>query len=346
MRCIPPTRDALHLLKRSLILLPCLLLPAALFGQDSTAPGQPPASRAIGASSRETIPADQRLSRLEEDQLSPEEIATAMAEALRVQADDTVKWDPRWGDFVELARKKGKLSDDLWGEYLLGALRFKIRIGTWAHRSTGLSIWINHQYARTGSAANPGRAVGRREEDLSGCPMEPREEPWRNWMNLSSNTGSGSGWTEDLTQERYAALELGPQTYHYRYVIQVFDSQPGPDDGGKVLGQRIVEGSIPWPLVAEDAAPPLPLLQADPALRPDVESSLSVRDRAQSGASAGRYGLRRILARGRRDLAARPCGLGKRPIWFLDLRCGSPGKNHPGRCGLYSEWACGREPGE
>jgi len=246
---------------------------AALFGGWTELRGQSadlrePPPQVAGAAA--ALPPDQWLIRLREGELSPEQVASATALALRAQADEGTQWDPRWGEFVELARQKGGVSDDLWRDYLLGAVRFKVRAATAAKRSAGLQLWVDHQQARTSRHGVSARATGVREDDLSGIPTKPRESLRSDELNLDSMSGHGQGWTEDLTQERYAALQPGPQTYHYRYVIQLLAGNPA-----KALGERVVEGTIPWRLLAENEAPPLPEMRPDPSLRAALEKSIS-----------------------------------------------------------------------
>lgn len=275
MQAYFPKPEDYRFSRRGCALLCGALLYATLSGQVIESLGQPAALGAPApeaAAETEVLTPERWKQRLEENKLSVEQIASATVSALRAQADDTTKWNPQWGDFVELARKRGELSDDLWRDYLLGAVRFKIRVSTDAKRSMGLKIWMDQQFARTGTDFEEGKAVGRREDDLSGISIKSNDAFVYGEVNLSSNNGTGTGWTEDLTQQKYAALKPGPQKYHYRYRVQVFDAKR-PE---KALGERTFEASIPWQLVADDATLPLPALHADPALRAAVAKSIRV----------------------------------------------------------------------
>src|SRR3954471_22013499 len=53
----------------------------------------------------------QLIEQLKADRLSAEQITATTAQALRAQADPATKWDHAWGEFVELARAKGKVPD-------------------------------------------------------------------------------------------------------------------------------------------------------------------------------------------------------------------------------------------
>lgn len=248
-----------------------LAAPSAAFCQTADAETPPP--EAAHASTNSVSP-DQLKKGLNADTLSPEQIASAATEALRLQKDDAIEWDPQWGSFIELARKKGRLSDELWRDYLLGAVRFKIRVATSAKRGAGLPIEVMEENARTGGAEISASVTGKREDDLSGISIHRKGIPESQGMSLSRYAGSGMGWTEDLTQERFSALKPGPQTYHYRCAIQIFDGAGRKGKAATPLGERIVEGTIPWRLLAEDEAPPPPELRADPSVRAALVKSI------------------------------------------------------------------------
>jgi len=273
-RMFSPMRTEFCLMKRGRAWLARMLFCAALLGggaevrSQSTAAGPPSAEV---ASAEQAVSPEEWLRRLNGNKLAPGEIASVAALALRAQADDASKWDPQRGDFVELARKKGAVTDDQWRDYLLGAVRFRIRVPTSAKRSAGLLIWVDQENARTGKQGVAARAVGTREDDLSGIAIKPNDNAGSDLMNLSSFSGSGRGVKVDLTQDEFSGLKPGPQIYHYRYVIQVMEGNPG-----KALGQRTVEGSFPWQLLAEDEEQPLPALAPDPALRAAVVKSLRI----------------------------------------------------------------------
>jgi TPR repeat protein len=95
-------------------------------------------------------------------------------------------------------------------------------------------------------------------------------------MNLSSWGGGGFAWTEDLKAADYAALRLGAQIYHYHYRVQLLEKPTEGDQQEKVLGERSIEGKIPWQLLAEDAPALAPAVKADPALRAVVAKSIRV----------------------------------------------------------------------
>lgn len=256
------------------LLLSCALAVCGAIAASSQSPSPTQLPLVDGArGAAEAAPA-QWISRLNDGKLSPEEIASGTALALHAQSDNATKWDHGWGDFVELAHKAGKLPDNLWRDYLLGAVRIRIRVGNAAKRSGGLQIWIDYESARTGGYGPPGKVIGIREDDLSGIPIKGVKAVRSSRMNLSSNGGGGVFLTEDLTQERYAALKPGPQTYHYRYLLWVTDEKAGGASPDHPPAQRIIEGELPWQLLAEDAAPLLPEMRANPALRPAIEKAL------------------------------------------------------------------------
>jgi TPR repeat protein len=165
----------------------------------------------------------------------------------------------------------GKLPEEAWRDYLLGAPRYQIRVAVWAKRSTGLQLWFDRAFARTAGDPPAAEVIALIEDDLSGIPRQAKGQVRREKMNLSSASAWGRGDTEDLKQARYSALEPGRQTYHYRYVLQAIDREAGE----KVLGERVVEGSIDWQLLAADAPPPLPALLTDPEMHDAVAHSFN-----------------------------------------------------------------------
>jgi hypothetical protein len=223
----------------------------------------------VASPAQDPIPVEQWQSRLSDDKLSAEEIATAVAQALKLQADAAAKWDWRWGDFVALARKKGRLSDELWRDYLLGAVRPKMRVADAVKRSAGLPMWLDDDTARTGRERTPAHGTTLWEVDLSGVPAK---NSWKGEANLGSGGASSMGLTEDLKQKRYADLKPGPQKLHYKCTIEIFD---GPEEkkDAKSLGKRVFEATLPWALLEEEAGPVLPALRPDPALRAAIEKS-------------------------------------------------------------------------
>jgi hypothetical protein len=178
-----------------------LILAATIAGAEisgfaeSAAPNAPSSSSIVANADRTP---DEWLKRLQKGELTNEEIVSVTAKALRAQADDSVEWNRAWGDFVQLARKNGALSDQLWRDYLLGAVRIEIRVAAWARRSSGLQIGIGQVYARTGKETPEARIMGIRQDDLSGLPIRTKMSPRTEQMNLSSWGGGGFAWTEDL----------------------------------------------------------------------------------------------------------------------------------------------------
>jgi len=213
---------------------------------------------------------------LQQDKLDGEDLAAAITKAFQLQADESIPWDNRWGNFLQLAREKGKLSDDQWRTYLSQAVRgVTIRVASQVKRGAGLPIFIEQNYARTGGKPVAVKAIGVRQDDLSGIALKGPPFSRKEAMNLSSFSGGGFGWTEDLTDERYAALKPGPQTYHYRYEVTITGGA-GPDGKPVTIGQRVIEGRIPWRLLADNESRTPPTLQPDPTLRPALEKAFRV----------------------------------------------------------------------
>ena len=65
----------------------------------------------------------------------------------------------------------------------------------------------------------------------------------------------GRGWTEKLSDPAYASLKPGPQTYHYRYHLELLGDVPRDKMAqAKTLSERVIEGTLHWTLLADDQA--------------------------------------------------------------------------------------------
>lgn len=56
--------------------------------------------------------------------VSDQKLAQILDKALAIQADQSILWDPIWGNLVELAQSDGKLSSERWDRYLHNAIPF------------------------------------------------------------------------------------------------------------------------------------------------------------------------------------------------------------------------------
>lgn len=78
---------------------------------------------------------EEALRRLKAGTLSPKARESFIADALRVQADTTRRWEPRWGDLIEAAHAAGTLSQEQWQAYARNAVvlavhpRSPVRVG-------------------------------------------------------------------------------------------------------------------------------------------------------------------------------------------------------------------------
>ena len=222
------------------------------------------------AHAEETTPA-QWLQQLKTGKLSAEQIADVTAQALRAQADLEKPWNSAWGEFVEAARAAGMESDETWRFYRLKSMHVMAQVAPAAKRSSGLPISIGIE-TRTGN-----RALGTAERSIlatiSEIPIRVEES---GLGNLISN-GQGLAWPEELKDQRYAALQPGPQTFHYRVTIKLYDVPTGNEARGKLQGEVVFEETRPWELMVEEAPPPPVSTRPDPALQPAIEKSFSFR---------------------------------------------------------------------
>ena len=218
--------------------------------------------------SPESWTAHQWLQNLQAGQLSPAQVEVGARLALQAQANDAVEWDQDWGDLVQLARQKHLLADGLWGDYLLGAVQFRIRVAASAPRGGSLTYWAEAPRARVGHKDPVGSVFAERVEDISGVSRSaPGQAPLRERMNLSATRGFGSSGKVDLGETRFAQLPLGPQTFHYRLSLRAVEGRDEPAEGASGVWTRVVDKTLPWQLVEANGQPVPPALRADPALR-------------------------------------------------------------------------------
>ena len=166
-----------------------------------------------------------------------------------------------------------------WQERLLGTVRVQISVASQAKRGEGLHFRVDRE---TGLASNnPPVTIGRAwlEDDLSGIPIHSKPTQGAgDYEEIRLSPGNGDGWGNalDLTDACFATLQPGPQTYHYRYHIEIFDRQAAANNSGEAVYERVFEGTIPWLLLPENAKPPLPPLRSAPSLEPSIRQSMRV----------------------------------------------------------------------
>ena len=93
--------------------------------------------------------------RLADDKLSDRQIDGLVEKALKLQADQSIKWDLFWGDIIEDAWLKGKVSEDKFQKYLTTATSTGMYLYTRPKIKQGESVYIRYGYGkgvRAGSA--------------------------------------------------------------------------------------------------------------------------------------------------------------------------------------------------
>jgi hypothetical protein len=200
------------------VLTAVLLQSPRLLGQTRTSTNAPSGNRddnVARPASAGDVAAVELLKELDDDKLSPERILAAADRVLQLQADGKIVWDRRWGDFLEKAHERGKLPRDLWCNYVLGAVQVEVKVAAETTRADGLAIWYEFQ-TRGGSRWPDDTVRGWREDDVSGVKLSPGRDTGRA-IEYHDVSAGGRGWTEELTDSRWACLKPGPQTYHYRF---------------------------------------------------------------------------------------------------------------------------------
>ena len=150
-----------------------------------------------------------------------------------------------------------------------------MRIAKEVRRADGLPVSFDFKRQRASDDWSRLTIIGWHEDEFSGIKLDPFRDP--DHRVIFSRVTNAWGLMEDLTQAAYAPLKPGPQTYHYRYHVCFYGNLPLDKlTGVKPLGERVIEDTLHWTLLADDQRPALPSLKRDEALRPAVEKCFSI----------------------------------------------------------------------
>ncbi len=211
-------------------------------------------------------------------QIPTNQLAPLLQHILEVELSDDGDWTPAWSRLAETLHTNGQSPPNFWNQYLIDAVRIEVTVADNAKRSDGLPFW----FIRPGDRAEfDGLNITLRawlEDDISGIPIHgaagalyPIEHEK---LKLRSFTGSGGGNREALSNSAFASLQPGLQTYHYRYHIELFEGHVPLDTTNAPMAVRVIEQTLPWRLVAENTAPPLPALQTNASLHDVIQQSI------------------------------------------------------------------------
>lgn len=212
------------------------------------------------------------------NQIPTNQLPPLLQHILRFETNDDLARSSAWCDVAERLHTNGQFPPYLWRQYLIDSVGVQITVADNATRREGLPFWFIHPGERANLDGLNITLRGWLEDDLSGIPIHGSASALYpisyEKLNRRGVNGSGFGNREELSNSAFASLRPGLQTYHYRYHIELFERQVPLDTADAPVASRVIDGTLPWRLLPENAAPPLPTLQTNAGLRDALEKSL------------------------------------------------------------------------
>jgi hypothetical protein len=204
--------------------------------------------------------------------LSDADVKTITADDLAVQANLNATWSAGRGDFIEAARKTGKISDADWRQYLMNTGHFTITARDQVRRGDWLPVRINELGARCGTNSNFWAEM---HVVIPDDPLVDAQFRKDDGSNGSSINGFGSGSTMHnirLDKSAIAATADGEKILRLRLHVDYFEKYNA--DRSKPVASKDYDLSAKWMLVPADAQTATPI--KDETLRASVEKSVAV----------------------------------------------------------------------
>ncbi|MEM6332434.1 MAG: hypothetical protein AAF823_03745 [Planctomycetota bacterium] len=171
------------------------------------------------------------IARLHGGRLGPSAVDLLVAEGVRVQADPSIPWEPRWGEVVEYSREQGWVVDADWHGYMETAVGSSLSLEVRPRVRIGDPIYMSR--VRTGARLSDS---GRRWQVMSRMRgfvidgiEDPRSERYagRSGGSLSGRSGRGSsGRMVAFNQEVWGGLEPGTYDAAQTVEIELFEVDP------------------------------------------------------------------------------------------------------------------------
>ena len=209
------------------------------------------------------------VTRLAAGKLDDARILTLVDHALALQADTTKPWIPHWGDLIEDAKAAGKLPDDRWQKYALGALAFSLDVRPEVRRGDPIYYWIREGKARVGRRTNLWARYTNAEwhiDDVKIADHHGMSGGTGLDLNASSATGSS------IDSGKFAdSIADGRHTLKMSVNVEIY---PGPNQRGEVIAETKVTISDTMTLLPADQ--PTVTVIKDPSHRAAIEKALKI----------------------------------------------------------------------
>ena len=211
--------------------------------------------------------------RYKDGKLSTGDVASLVSLALDVQADSSKTWNPRWGNIVELGRRKQNVSDEQWARYARQAVPFRLLVRSKVRRGDPLTVGLQMINARVGDNPRFTAAYDARDLRFAINDLELPHPQGRGTSMGSSGLHHGGGSTSfpqfDLTP-LLDRLSDGKHTVRYRSKLYV---REGQDDTRAVAVVDIDETAE---VDIRPRSEPAIGMTTDPALRDAMEQTLTI----------------------------------------------------------------------
>lgn len=187
--------------------------------------------------------------RLASGNLSASQIETVAEHALAVQANTRIAWYPPWGDFIELARATGQVSDTQWNRYLVQAVAsaLSLKVDPRVRRGDPIPMQIHRRPGRVGLAFSM-TVVAQLTFTIDGVVVDTNRVA-RGW-SVNLREGGIESDRIDLSPEVLARLSDGPHTLTMSCAMRITTSI---DKTGDPVTQTVVELEAPVEIVPADA---------------------------------------------------------------------------------------------
>lgn len=219
--------------------------------------------------------------RMKQGELSTDSVAGIVALALDVQADASIKWNPKWGDLIERSRSDRKVSDAQWARYARQAVHPTLTMRSKVGRGDPIRLVLGTQPARLGNLS----------------PLQLRYDTRLHQVQVndvglpqSKNTGHSTGSMRISADSRttiYSSVSLNPiwdklpdgaNELRFRTKLMVRDT---PTDGSS--DTAVVDVDLKAPFDIRPRGEAVVATNTDESLRAGMLAAVSVEEAAVRG---------------------------------------------------------------
>jgi hypothetical protein len=213
-----------------------------------------------------------------------ETVRAKLAEALKQQRDKTRPVDPELMRFVELARLAGRCPDEAWATYVQQGLTPKIGTDATLGRVRDLHLNFGLSPTRLDDFANGWVATRLTSLTMDGRPAtEVMKHAYRAVSNVRGGAGGGLNFSSDYLPSRAP----GPHRMKAVWTVEVLPGMyKNHEDAERVAAIKSFEVAHEWTLTIAPVLARTVTLVKDPALKPKIDSTVSVKSAQLSNGTA------------------------------------------------------------